>query len=386
MPTIHEVKPREVSGRDTILRFTMQHQAAAYAALEVLDGGEIDKIYCDYHDDFVVRRQSSGAAIYHFYQVKTKEKANYQWSFREVFALKKSGQKSDGESLKAVQNSFAGKLLLHALTFKSACREVTLLTNVHFSDEVEIAVKEIKSGIPTSKAICFLIENLGDIFEVELGREAAIEIAQKLSLQANVSYIGDQQKKFALEAREAIFKYSEIDLSHGEASEIAAGLVGLVQKKSIASLQGLNPSQLDDAVGVGLNDLLSILSISPKTYGALVAGEDPKALRTASFIQRRLSGVGASDAIIEYASQKKVDWDIWLRTARHTYPEMDINFLLEKISEIRSKWLRSGGDFSDLREEIVSYMSSPAVQSIPQLNNELLLGGIMADWVRKESA
>ena len=57
------VAPIEDVGRDTISRFDMQFQAAAaYAALEILDGNGIDCVYCDYHDDFVVRRNEIGRA------------------------------------------------------------------------------------------------------------------------------------------------------------------------------------------------------------------------------------------------------------------------------------------------------------------------------------
>jgi len=386
MTSIHDVEPREVVGRETMLRFHMQHQAAAYAALEVLESGDVDRIYCDYHDDFVARRQSSTGIIYHFYQVKTKGKANHLWSLRQVFALKKSGQKADKGSLQAIQNSFAGKLLLHALTFKTACREVTLLTNVHFNDEVLSAVKELQSGKPTSKTICFLIEKLGDIFETELGEDAAIEIAKKLSLLPNVKYIGDPEKTFAAAAREAIFRYSEVDLTREEAAKIASGLLALVQKKSMTSLEGITQDKLDDSVGIGLQDLLSILSVTPQTYRALVAGEDPRPLRTASFLQRRLSSLGAQESMVEFATQAKVDWDIWLRNARHTYPESQLNFLLQTIAEIRTKWMRSGGEFIVLNQAITDTMSRASDQSIQALTSDLLFGGVMADWVRKESA
>ena len=384
MTSIHDVKPREVVGRETILRFNMQHQAAAYAALEVLESGDVDRIYCDYHDDFVARRQSSAGIIYHFYQVKTKGKANHLWSLREVFALKKSGQKADKGSLQAIQKSFAGRLLLHGLIFKTACREVTLLTNVHFNDEVLSAVKELQSGKPTSKMICFLIEKLGEIFETELGEDAAIEIAKKLSLLPNVKYIGDPENTFAVEAREAIFRYSEVDLTREEAAKIASGLLALVQKKSMTSLEGITQDKLDDSVGIGLQDLLSILSVTPQTYQALIAGVDPKPLRTASFLQRRLSSLGAEESMVEYATQAKVNWDIWLRNARHTYPESQLNFLLQTIAEIRTKWMRSCGEFDVLNQAITGTMSS--AQSISALTVDLLFGGVMADWVRKESA
>ena len=369
-----------------MLRFNMQHQAAAYAALEVLESGDVDRVYCDYHDDFVVRRQSPAGTNYHFYQVKTKGKANHLWSLSEVFALKKSGQNGDRDSLQAVQNSFAGKLLLHALTFKTACREVTLLTNVHFSDDVVNAVQELQSGKPTSKTICFLIERMGDIFEAELGKDAAIKIARKLSLLPNVKYIGESEKIFAAETREAIFQYSEVDLTHEEAAQIASGLLALVQKKSMTSIKAMTPDKLDDSVGIGLQDLLSILSVTPQTYRALVTGADPKPLRTASFLQRRLSALDAEEDMIEFATRAKVDWDIWLRNARHTYPESELNFLLQTITDIRTQWMRSSGEWSVLDQAITKSMAGTSAQNIQALTRDLLFGGVMADWVRKESA
>ena len=386
MTSLHNVAPREVVGRETTLRFNMQHQAAAYAALEVLESGDVDRVYCDYHDDFVVRRQSSAGINYHFYQVKTKDKANHLWSLCEVFALKKSGQKADKDSLQAVRNSFAGKLLLHALTFKTACREVTLLTNVHFSDDVLNAVQELQSGKPTSKKICFLIKQMGNIFEAELGKDAAIEIARKLSLLPNVKYIGESEKTFAAEAREAIFRYSEVDLTREEAAKIASGLLALVQKKSMTSIKGMTPDKLDDSVGIGLQDLLSILSVTPQTYRALVAGADPKPLRTASFLQRRLSDLDAAEGMIEFATRAKVEWDIWLRNARHTYPESELNFLLQTITDIRTQWMRSSGEWSVLNQAIIKSMAGPSAQNIQTLTRDLVFGGVMADWVRKESA
>jgi len=152
----------------------------------------------------------------------------------------------------------------------------------------------------------------------------------------------------------------------------------------MTSLKGITQDKLDDSVGIGLQDLLSILSVTPQTYRALVAGADPKPLRTASFLQRRLSSLGAEESMVEYATQAKVNWDIWLRNARHTYPESQLNFLLQTIAEIRTKWMRSCGEFDVLNQAITGTMSS--AQSISALTVDLLFGGVMADWVRKESA
>ncbi len=72
--TLGQVRPTETSGRDTIARYQAQFRAAAYECLSILSGNTIDRVYCDYHDDFVTRSQQSGKPIYPFFQVKTKGK------------------------------------------------------------------------------------------------------------------------------------------------------------------------------------------------------------------------------------------------------------------------------------------------------------------------
>lgn len=84
---LHEIEPRENNGRDTIARFRAQFRAASIACLSILNGKDTDRVYCDYHDDFVVRKKSADNFTYDFYQVKTKAKRNYQWSSFRIFLL-----------------------------------------------------------------------------------------------------------------------------------------------------------------------------------------------------------------------------------------------------------------------------------------------------------
>lgn len=163
MDTIHDKAPRETAGRDTVTRFRMQFQAAAYAALEILSGKEVDRVYCDYHDDFVVRRTVAGVVEYHFFQVKTKGKANQQWDVASVFALKKQGALDTDEKLEAIRNSIAGKLLVHTVEFGGQCREVTVLSNVHFADDVHEVVADLSAGSSGKKYIRQFIEKFAVI-------------------------------------------------------------------------------------------------------------------------------------------------------------------------------------------------------------------------------
>lgn len=85
---LHEVAPREVVGRDTIARFQAQFRAAAIECLAILTQ-TVDRVYCDYHDDFVSRRTVDGVVNYRFFQVKTHGKRNHQWSRLDLFGMPK---------------------------------------------------------------------------------------------------------------------------------------------------------------------------------------------------------------------------------------------------------------------------------------------------------
>lgn len=381
---IETAKPAEDVGRDTLSRYDMQFQAAAYAALQILEGKGVDCVYCDFHDDFVVRRVVAGITTYHFFQVKTKNKLNHQWSLGEIFALKKVGQKNDGESLKKVRESFAGKLLLHGIVFDAACIEATLLSNVYFHDDVVQAVDELRGKVPKCKAAKFLSDNFSAIFSItpELPGEKIEELLGKLTLKPSVGYIDKDRGTFAGAARSAIYEYSEIDLTHYETKELANGLVDLVYRKSKMPLEGVAPMDIASRIGVGLNDLLEVLSISRSAYEALLKGAEPKALKQASAIQRWLRGAGAGEEMIEYASMQKVNWDLWLRTARHNYSPLDLGSLLDQIDKLYLQWVQSGEGFQCLNQLLEDFSKVSFLAKFGGLNRELLFGAIGSVVVR----
>lgn len=385
MGLIHEVEPRETDGRETILRFRMQFQAAAFAALEILCGGEVDKIYCDYHDDFVVRRTVGGKPEYHFFQVKTKEKLHKQFDLAEVFALKKKGSLSDPERHKAIRNSIAGKLFIHTIEFGSACHGVTLLSNVYFNDDVVDAVDDLHAGASAKKYISYLIDEFSKIFDLdpELNPTELKTVLGKFNLAPGAPYIGDNLEQFTDVARSAIWQHSEIDLRPHEIDEIAKSLIALIMNKSCDRLSDVKRADLELLTGVGLDDLLGVLSISTQVYRNLLEGEDPKAIKTASILQRQLKDAGASDAMIELASRLKVKWDVWHRSARHIYMELDLQALLDDLDSICSRWQRSGGKVGDLRTLIKELADKPKLDVFKTIDDELLFGGVCAAIVRR---
>jgi hypothetical protein len=387
MDAIHDKAPRETVGRDTMVRFRMQFQAAAYAALEILSGKEVDRVYCDYHDDFVVRRTVAGVVEYHFFQVKTKGRANHQWDIDGVFALKKTGALDSIEKLEAVRNSTAGKLFLHTVEFGDQCREVTVLSNVHFKDEVHELVADLAAGTSSKKYTRQLIEKFAAIVSPgkPLSPEQVEAARKKLSLWANVQYIGDTLEAFGIAAHNAIWRHSEIELHQHEVERIARSLVTLVEEKSCAPISDLSKAEIDLATGVGLEDLLQALSISTQVYQTLLEGGDPAAIKAASILQRKLKAAGAPESMIEAASRAKVSWDFWARTARHTFPDLTFNVLLDEVDKNCTAWLLAGGVLADLESCVERVLNSEIGKKFSGLDTDLIFGAFCAAIVRRST-
>lgn len=384
-PTLQQLTPTETAGRSTIGRYQAQFRAAAYECLSILTGDSIDRVYCDYHDDYVARTPVDGKPIYHFYQVKTHGKRNHRWSKLDVFGLYK-GKVSKPEK---ISGSFAGKLMFHTIRFNKSCGNVILLTNVHFDDSIEKMIEALQEEDFTNKGLKELLEkfNVAFVDGDPLDEESIKERLRKLILTPGISYVDPNDTTFDALAREAIFQYSEIDLEHTESEEIIHSLVNLVEKKSFnTKISELNESDFDEAVGVGISDLLEILSISRGAYEQLLAGGDPKAVRNASIIQRKLSEAGAGDDAIEYCSKAKVDWDLWLREKRHSLPEFDLNFLLERLNEIQNSLVRGDTRFSEMDVEIEALWEKLVSKQLTgTLTKDLLLGGVFSSLVRAEA-
>ncbi len=385
MGSIHDTPPRETAGRETILRFGMQFQAAAYAALEILSGSEVDRVYCDYVEDFVVRRSSPAGVNYHFFQVKTKDRLNKQWTLLEIFSLRQRGAIGSGEKLEEVRDSIAGKLFAHTITFGDQCRAVTILSNVHFDDAVLNALTDLQAGGSEKKPVAELIERFGEIFAPshDLTPEALKSARAKLGVAPAVDHIGESLDRFTSAARTAIWTHSEIDLRPQEVDEIARSLVGLVMSKSCTRISGLSKQQLEQATSVGLKELLEVLSISTPVYETLRSGEDPKAIKSASILQRQLKQAGATDSMVETASRLKVEWDIWLRTSRHVYTEMALESLLQEIETTCSNWLLAGGRLADLQKLLSALSGQQWMTVFKTLSEDLLFGAVLSAMVRR---
>lgn len=380
-----DVEPRETAGRDTIARYQAQFRAAGFACLEILDGQSIDRVYCDYQDDFVTRKPDGSGHLFHFYQVKTKRKRNAQWSLGELFGINKTkAQNSD-----KIRSSCVGKLLVHTVNFKNVCGSVVFLTNVHFDNDVEEVLSDIESRKLTCAHTKILISNFNSalVTETEFSTDEVEKCISKLVLTPGVKHIELEGHNFEVLAKEAIYQYSEIELKHKQAKEIISDLMSLVEKKSFSKLvSDISEKELDEVAGIGIGDLLEILCISKGAYTLLLEGGDPKALRNASIIQRKLESAGANPEIIEFCSRWKIEWDVWIREKRHIFPEYELNFLLKELNEVLVMWTSGQIDFGGIKHEINRVWSDLVeIGHADSLNKELLVGGVFSALVRSES-
>lgn len=385
---LHEVKPRELKGRDTIARFNAQFRAAAYEALQILEGKQVDRVYCDFHDDFVVRRLDGPNHEYHFYQVKTKEQRNYQWSLMDLCGLYTQKNKKSSQEKAKILDSFVGKLLLHTVNFNDSCGKVVFLTNVQFKDEVEQLISDLKNKKYDYDYTIILVNKFNECFLDGMRGYSDDKVKEKLSkitFMPGVQYIMDEQD-FETRAREQIYRYSEIDLKNLEAKKIIGNLVSLIEKKSFNKISDLSEADLDDSAGVGVAELLNILSISKGAYEALVKGGDEKALKNVSILHRKLQSANVEPNMIEYCCQKKIAWDIWFRDKRHVISEFDLNFLQEKLNGILRDLIQKKIEFKELGDQISVLLDSLKGDIFDgHVTKDLLLGGVFSALVRSES-
>lgn len=295
---LHEVEPREVAGREAIARFAAQFRAAAYMSLAILENGEIDCVFCDFHDDYVVRRKSNQATLYDFYQVKTKGKLNYQWTQPDVYNIPRRG----APDLQEIGDSFAGKLLIHTVRFGESCRSVVLQTNIQFHDHACEISDALRTGKHDHKYAKPFFEKFREIFPEGNGfDDSEVRVCLgKFRLEPGSPIADPSGDNFLALAKDAVYRFSEVELSYQEFIEIAEKLLALVQRKSLKKIGEVDAESLVDAAGVTIYDLLDILAISRAGYESLVNGGDLTALRTASILHRKLKGAGASEEMIDY--------------------------------------------------------------------------------------
>ncbi|SDU32667.1 dsDNA nuclease domain-containing protein [Pseudomonas yamanorum] len=383
---LHEVSPREQSGRDTIDRFQAQFKAASLESLALLENGEINRVYCDVHEDYVVKYVVNSKSHYRFVQVKTKSKLNHQYNILEIFGLKK---KPKNAPIHDLAGSFAGKLLLHVEEFGEACSSIEICTNVNFDDEVERICQEVKGRLSQTKNTVSLISETKKLIPslATKSDEDVMGFLSHLVLAPRKQILNEEEDVFVSQASSQIFKYSEINLNPLEVKKIIIQLLSLIEDKSAVPLSsGITEEDLDAKASVHLDDVLDILCISRSAYYVLKAGGDDKAIKSVSILQRMLKRSGFSDETVDTFAGFKCNWEAWYRTNRHALLEFRLAVAKNKIIQVARKISVGQTDMNSITEEIsclAAQISNDLGRS--DLTEELAFGAVLSELVKGEA-
>lgn len=382
---LHEVKARELNGRDTIHRFKAQFKAASLECLALLENGAIERVYCDFHEDYVVKMIDGGNTNYRFVQVKTKTKENHLYNILEIFGIKKRLKKAQHD----LPSSFAGKLLLHIESFGKSCHSVVICTNIHFEDDVVEIISDANSGVVTSKHTATLItETKKHISSLACKTDTEVlAFLAHLSLDPRKQILNEEDESFVSNAHNKIYKYSEINLNPKEVRQLIVQLLSLIESKSSYELNGvIDEATLNEKASVCVDDLLDILAISRSAYYVLLNGGDPNAIKSVSILQRILERNNFKEDTINNFAEFKSQWETWYRQNRHSIQEFKLLKMKTRIAQLAEK-LSTGKIDMDNITEAVELLTTELRVSIERadLTEDLVFGSVLSEVVKGES-
>ncbi|MEG5266568.1 dsDNA nuclease domain-containing protein [Pseudomonas sp. JDS28PS106] len=381
---LSDVKARELNGRDTIHRFKAQFRAASLECLALLDSNTIERVFCDFHEDYVVKLVDKTGIRYRFVQVKTKTKQNHLYSPLEIFGIKKKPKNAAHD----LANSFAGKLLLHIESFGDACLSVVICTNVNFDDDVEALIDDASSGTLSSKITPTLINETKALIpslSTKTDNEVLAFLAH-LELDPRNQILNEEDDSFLSNAHSKIYKYSEINLHPKEIQKIIIQLLSLIEDKSSYELKGtITESALNDKASVAIDDLLDILALSRSAYHVLKEGGDPNAVKSVSILQRMLQRNNFKEDTINSFAAFKSQWETWYRINRHSIQEFTLLKMQSKIGELAHK-LSSGIVDMDTVTSAVENLRTElsTISGRADLEDGLVFGAVLSEMVREE--
>jgi hypothetical protein len=380
-----DIDPREQAGRDTINRFRAQFRAATIESLALLENSEIERIYCDYHEDYVVKYNVGGSVKYRFVQVKTKAKLNDRYTILEIFGLKKRTRSAKHN----LPSSFAGKLLPHISNFGDSCHSVEIRTNINFEDDVEAIIEELKGGVPLTHNTKTLVEETLKLIPglAEKTESEHLGFLAHLRLEPRQLILNEEDELFVSMVSSRIYKYSEVNLNPVEVQKIIVQLLSTIEARSAEILiANISESELDNKASVVMKDVLDVLSISTSTYEILRDGGDEKAVKSASILQRTLTRSGFSPATVDAFAGYKCEWEAWYRKYRHDVPDFLMTMAMELVIQSARRLASGVLKTVDITSEVTTLQSELSAQlGRSDITKELTFGAVLSELVRGEA-
>lgn len=378
---LHEVNPREQSGRDAVARFKAQYRAAAFECLSLLKDDEIVAIYCDLHDDYVIKRIIDKQEYYDFFQVKTNGKNGFQWGISDIFGYKRKKI----QDFNNIRDSFFGKLVNHAIEFGDACNTINVQSNKDFCEEIYEIEDEFSKVENKNKVHVLIKKEFKNIFKnsSSLSDAEIQECLAKFKLHGASEVVDIEGGNYLPLARHEICEISEVDLSFEEAVEVSLGVLELVQNKSTGVIKVWSKAEIDKLASICLDDILKIMTISPSSYRYLKDGGDKSALKHTSIIHRFFKETGAKDDLIEYLCLCKSKYDQWNSNTKHFLNELDFNIFKSDIKDMVEEWVKKGCGNTSFLKMASNYKKNSQYQFVDGMEEDVIVGGLLSEVVRQ---
>jgi hypothetical protein len=342
-PRLGQIEPRERAGAQTGRKYEYQYERTARAALDLLaDGLKHVCVYCDWHDDYVVEI-GDPPTRYSFHQVKGRKTSQGPWRFGEFFGVAKSKARVLSKKPAIVKmNAVLPLMLLHHINFSDSCAGVSFVTNTGIDPELSgfLTTLNNKNSITAlPEGVRFAFEHIAQAYTTTtppLAPSAAELFVWLRGLKVHTDQ-GQLENADAalLELADVVVKYSEIELLQRQAKQIAREIVNRVRAKVACSTTVVPASdiQLRHDKGIGVDELLTELSLSAQAYEALRVGAGSDVVKTLSRLQRFCEKHGMKEHIVPICDFKAL-WDMWRTVERHFLKSTDYVLLESKAHEV----------------------------------------------------
>lgn len=339
---LHEREPREQVGAGTGPLFEYQYTQAAVDSLLLFK--DAVGVYCEWHDDYVV--EDAAPPGYRFYQVKTKRLAHGPWTLNDLFGTNK---RLSAKNQPAPKGSPFKHMLENALAFGSGCLGLVFVTN----NDVDADVTETLDGARQASSVASLRTGAKKFLELIFGvhsqthptltRAELLRILQCLVVvPARGNPDDGETQLFDLGGR--IAEISEVDIFTHQAARMGRDVLDLVRARSGVKIEPLPPgftaTSLTAQKGIVVDDLLSLISLSPEGYRTLQTAKDPAALRALSRLHRFCAKNAIGADLIKDICAYKASWDLWYSSEAPRVDPLDLTALRAGCGAVISSYAR----------------------------------------------
>jgi hypothetical protein len=185
-----------------------------------------------------------------------------------------------------------------------------------------------------------------------------------------------------LELAGLVVDFSEIDLVHRQAKQIAREIVSRVRSKvsHSSTIVPTSDEQLRHEKGIAIADLLGVLSLSAQAYELLKAGEGRDTVKTLSRLQRFCQKYKMNNEL-EAICGFKAQWDVWRTIERHFLNSADYMLLERKARDVLSAGLTIEKIVSEAKDIARQFNGNPGMPLTP----EHILGLVFALAAQSEA-